>query len=178
MASRTTSRSQQVFANAVNNHPEYGGRSSGEEHSLDEVNLAVKYVQLFYADTDNDYQQEYSKLLPNQQHAIVAKYLYDRRSNANNNSPTTGVSATTAVAEYDTKHSNTKLCQHMHQQKTASSDVSVQSNNDGDTIIKTNNDANELSPHSIHIQYPPLSTSSKTLPTNNTKADTLSTVGD
>ena len=177
MASRTTSRSLQVFANAVNNHPEYGGRSSGEEYSPDDVDLAVKDAQNFYANTHNEYQQKYSKLLPIQQQTIVAKLLYNRRSNANNNSPTTGVSATTAVTKYDTKHNNTKLCQHMHQQKTASSNVSVQTNNDGGAIVKTNNDANEPSPHSIHIQYPPLSTSSKTIPTNNTKADTLSTVG-
>ena len=179
MASRTTtSRTQQVFANAVNNHPVYGGRSSGEEYSLDKVNLAVKDAQNFYLDNNNEYQQEYSKLLPSQQHKIVAKLLYDRRSNANNNSPTTGVSATTTVTENNTKHTNTKLCRHMHQQETASSDVSVQTNNDGGAIVKTNNNANEPSPPSIHIQYPPLSTSSKTIPTNNTKADTLSTVGD
>ena len=175
MASRTTtSRTQQLFAHAVNNHSKYGSQSSDEEYSLDDVNKAVEDVQNFYIDTHNEYKQKYSKLLPNQQHTIVAKYLYNRRSNANNNSPTTGVSAATAVTECDTKHSNTKLCQHMHQQKTASSDVSVQTNNDGGAIIKTNNDANGPSPHSIHIQYPPLSTSSKTIPTNNTKADTSS----
>lgn len=178
MASRKPSRTQQLFANAVNNHPVYGGRSSGEEYSLDKVNLAVKDAQNFYADTHNEYQQKYSKLLPSQQQAIVAKLLYNRRSNANNNSPTTGVSAATAVTENDTKHTNTKLCRHMHQQKTASSDVSVQTNNDGGAIIKTNNDANEPYTHSIHIQCPPLSTSSKTIPTNNTNADTSSIVGD
>jgi len=172
MASRTTtSRTKQLFANAVNNHPVFGVRS-GEEHSLDAVDLAVKDAQNFYANTHNEYQQKYNKLQPSQQHTIVAKLLYNRRSNANNNSPTTAAPATTAVTKHDTKHTNTKLCQHMHHQKTASSDVSVQTNNDGGAIIKTNNDANDPSPHSINIQYPPLTFSK----TNNAKKDTSSIV--
>ena len=79
---------------------------------------------------------------------------------------------TNATADYEnTKNANSKSCQHMHQ-KIDSSIVSEQTDY-GSAIIKTNNDTNEPSPQSIHSRSSQ-TTSSKT---NNTKFDTLSTVG-